>query len=74
MKIKRYALAGTGSRGFEMFAQPFTQGHAETAELVALCDTNPLRLGSAAAETSGDPAGFTHFDEMVRKPIPTEQS
>lgn len=38
MKKIRYALAGTGSRGVSMFAEPFVKGYADVAELVCLCD------------------------------------
>ncbi|MEV6970872.1 Gfo/Idh/MocA family oxidoreductase [Hamadaea sp. NPDC051192] len=40
---KRYALVGTGSRA-EMFERAVVRDHAATASLVALCDTNPVRV------------------------------
>ncbi|NUO61774.1 MAG: Gfo/Idh/MocA family oxidoreductase [Hamadaea sp.] len=40
---KRYALVGTGSRA-EMFERAVVRDHAATASLVALCDTNPIRV------------------------------
>ncbi len=45
---KRYALVGVGSRGLSMFAQPLLRDFADCADLVALCDLNPLRLQHAA--------------------------
>jgi predicted dehydrogenase len=43
MTRKRYALVGTGSRA-RMYLRALTGSHADVGELVALCDTNPVRL------------------------------
>ncbi|WP_152364200.1 Gfo/Idh/MocA family oxidoreductase [Microlunatus speluncae] len=43
MTRKRYALVGTGSRA-RMYLKALTETHADVGELVALCDTNPVRL------------------------------
>ncbi|MFA6959729.1 MAG: Gfo/Idh/MocA family oxidoreductase [Opitutaceae bacterium] len=40
---KRYALVGTGSRS-RMFRDALIKTHADTSELVAICDMNPLRM------------------------------
>src|SRR5688572_6684174 len=40
---RRYAIVGTGARA-EMFVRALIDDHAGTAELVALCDVNPLRM------------------------------
>ncbi len=40
---RRYAIVGTGARA-EMFVRALIDDHAGTAELVALCDVNPVRM------------------------------
>jgi len=40
---KRYAIVGTGSRSV-MFRDAILKTYADTCELVALCDINPLRM------------------------------
>ena len=47
MAAKRYAIVGTGGRGLGMFARPLLSDFLDTAELVGLCDHNPLRLAAA---------------------------
>lgn len=41
--LKRYAIVGTGSRSM-MFRDAILNTYADTCELVALCDVNPLRM------------------------------
>lgn len=65
----RYALVGTGSRGLSMFARPLLRDLTDCAELVALCDLNPLRLQYAQGELA-PLAGhtlptYTSLDEML---------
>jgi predicted dehydrogenase len=43
--MRRYAVVGTGARA-EMFVRALTTTHAGRAELVALCDPNPLRIAA----------------------------
>ncbi|PRZ09592.1 oxidoreductase family protein [Isoptericola sp. CG 20/1183] len=40
---RRYAVIGTGHRA-RLYVDAMTDAHADVAELVALCDTNPHRL------------------------------
>jgi len=70
MAAKRYALVGTGGRGLGMFAGPLSRDFPETAELVALCDANPLRAAAAARELDAEVPTFTDFDEMMAKVDP----
>jgi predicted dehydrogenase len=42
-KPRRYAIVGTGSRA-RMYVEALTGSHADVAELVALCDPNPVRM------------------------------
>ncbi len=65
MEKKRYALVGTGNRGLGMFARPLAADFPDTAELVALCDINPLRMTAAAAEAGLDIPQFTSFADMM---------
>jgi len=75
---KRYALAGVGSRGMSMFALPMLRDFADCAELVALCDLNPLRLQNAVRELAplaghalpaytslGEMLAVTHPDTLI---------
>ncbi|GAA5187885.1 Gfo/Idh/MocA family oxidoreductase [Rugosimonospora acidiphila] len=41
----RYAIVGTGSRA-EMFVKALAVEHSDTAQLVALCDVNPVRMNA----------------------------
>ncbi|MFO7897588.1 MAG: Gfo/Idh/MocA family oxidoreductase [Planctomycetota bacterium] len=70
MEKKRYALVGTGHRGLGMFARPLTGDFPETAELVAVCDINPLRMKAAADELQLDVPQFTETAEMLRATEP----
>lgn len=45
----KYAIVGTGGR-HQMFRNAVTETHAETAELVALCDVNQSRLALSASK------------------------
>lgn len=42
-KIKRYAIVGTGNRS-EMYSRALLSDFSEHGRLVAMCDTNPLRM------------------------------
>jgi predicted dehydrogenase len=69
---KRYALVGTGSRA-EMFERAIAHDHAATSSLVALCDTNPVRVRAhqrLLAELGAPPAAAYDagdFAEMLAK-------
>ena len=64
---RRYALVGTGSRA-RMFRDALVGTYAETCELVALCDTNPLRMAAWQEEAGlALPAyGPDEFEKMIR--------
>nr|MDD6335641.1 Gfo/Idh/MocA family oxidoreductase [bacterium] len=66
---KRYALVGTGHRGAYSYALPIYQDFADVAQLVALCDKNPLRMAYVAGLV-GNPETFTDFDAMLRQTKP----
>jgi predicted dehydrogenase len=48
-----------------MFANPLVTDFSETAELVGLCDANPLRVEAFAAMLARPAPTFTDFDEMI---------
>jgi predicted dehydrogenase len=48
----RYAIVGTGAR-HAMFSQALSRTFADTSDLVALCDCNPVRLALAAGAVPG---------------------
>lgn len=66
----KYAIVGTGSR-HAMFRRAITQTHPNDNELVALCDSNPVRLGVSAALVPEQPGngiatyGAAEFDRML---------
>ncbi|MFH1497557.1 MAG: Gfo/Idh/MocA family oxidoreductase [Verrucomicrobiota bacterium] len=64
---KRYAIVGTGSRS-RMFRDAILQTYADTCELVALCDSNPLRAAVWQSDINLNlPVyGPANFEEMLR--------
>ena len=70
MEAKRYAIVGTGVRGRCMYAQPLCTDFSATTELVALCDSNALRLDAVARQLPRKLATFTDFNEMLAKTDP----
>ena len=70
MPLRRYAIVGLGGRGLGMFARPLMEDFAATAELAAVCDSNPIRMANAVADLPRPVAQFTDFDEMLRAADP----
>ncbi|GAA3871786.1 Gfo/Idh/MocA family oxidoreductase [Tessaracoccus defluvii] len=69
---RRFAVIGTGHRS-GMYVSAITGDHADVAELVAWCDTNPGRMGVYDAEAGdalglGGPAGLPQYgpDDLER--------
>lgn len=69
---RRYAVVGTGHRA-GMYVGAVTGPHADVAELVAWCDTNPARMAyyddeAGAALGLGGPAGLPRYgaDDVAR--------
>jgi predicted dehydrogenase len=58
---RRYAVIGTGDRALEMYVRPLAGPYADVAELVGLCDPNPIRA-AAVAELAGVP-GVRRFED-----------
>lgn len=65
MAAKRYAIVGTGGRGLGMFARPLLSDFLDTAELVGLCDHNPLRLAAANQMLGTALPTFTDFQALL---------
>lgn len=66
---KRYAIAGTGVRSL-CFANALLNEHHGTCELVALLDTNPLRMAGFCELLARDIPRFADFAEMARSARP----
>ena len=64
---KRYALIGAGARGTSMFAEPIAKELPETAELVAMVDSNPARLDFANALLPRPVRLYADTDAMLRE-------
>jgi len=71
----RYAIVGTGAR-HAMFSLALSKTFSETADLVALCDCNPVRLAVAAGQVSGQSGngiatyGADEFERMIAEQRP----
>lgn len=70
----RYAIVGTGARA-EMFARALAVEHAERAALVALADTNPVRMRAhnEALVALGAPAAATYDAADFRQMLDQER-
>lgn len=62
---KRYVLIGTGVRGLGMFGRPLVNDYPNSAELVGVMDTNPLRAKAALKILEVDLPVYTDFDTMI---------
>jgi predicted dehydrogenase len=61
MPGQRYALVGTGSRA-GMYVEDILHRHAPVAQLVALCDSNPVRMNYYARQASYAVPCYSHHD------------
>lgn len=68
--MKKYAIIGTGGRGYLMYGKAIVERFSDVAQLVGLCDPNPKRCGYVQSQLSNDIPAFTDFDEMVEKTRP----
>lgn len=62
---RRYALIGTGSRGSSMWGRDLLEGWREDLDLVALCDTNPLRAERARQIIRTNAPVYTSVEETL---------
>jgi len=65
--VKRFALVGCGVRGISMYAMPLSKYYADAGQLVAICDSNPVRLAACNGYLGTPVPAFTDFDEMLRE-------
>lgn len=68
--MKKYAIVGTGARGYFMFGQAIVERYRHLASLVGLCDTNPKRARWVQEQLGGDVPVFTDFDQMIQQTKP----
>ncbi len=66
--MKRYVLAGAGSRALSMFARPICEQYRHSAALVGVYDTNSVRANGLARAC--DVPAFDDFDTMLRETRP----
>lgn len=67
---RRVAIIGTGHRGTGMWGQELLANCGDHVELVALCDTNPIRLARARDAIGVPVAIFTDHATMLREARP----
>lgn len=62
--MKKYVIVGAGGRALGMFAKPFASELKGVAELVGVCDVNPVRA-NILSEQAGNVPVFDDFDAMI---------
>jgi predicted dehydrogenase len=62
----RVAVVGTGHRGSGMWGRELIAGWCDDLEMVALCDTNALRVARSREAMGTSAPVFTDLDEMIR--------
>jgi predicted dehydrogenase len=67
--MNRLAIVGAGHRALTMYLRPLRDDFSESARIVGICDSNPLRAAYLAREVPGVPA-FDDFDVMMRATAP----
>ena len=63
--MKKYVIAGTGTRGLHMFGKPLVSKYSEFARLAGVFDTNVKRANVFKKMTGGDLEVFEDFDHML---------
>ena len=62
---RRYALIGTGNRGTTMWGRDLLNGWRSDVDLVAICDTNPLRAERARTMIKSNAPIYTSIEETL---------
>jgi predicted dehydrogenase len=62
---RRYALIGTGNRGTTMWGKDLLEGWRGNVDLVAICDTNPLRAERARTMIRSNAPIYTSIEETL---------
>lgn len=65
--MKKYVLAGTGSRGAESYVKPLTELYGDCAGLCGLYDTNKKRAETVSKMAAYDVPVFDDWGEMLNK-------
>lgn len=68
--MRRYAIVGTGARGYFMFGQAIVERYANQAVLVGLCDPNPRRAQYVQEQLQAEVPVYEDFDLMVAEQKP----
>ena len=64
--MKKYVIAGTGSRGSESYIKPLTELYGDCAKLCGVYDSNKKRAGLAAKMAAYDVPVFDEWENMLR--------
>ena len=67
---RRYALIGTGNRGTTMWGGNLLEGWRNEVDLVAICDTNPLRAERARTMIKSNAPIYTSIEETLAQAKP----
>ncbi|MEO5806465.1 Gfo/Idh/MocA family oxidoreductase [Devosia sp.] len=67
---RKFALVGTGNRGTTMWGQNLLEGWRDKVDLVAICDTNPLRAERARAMIGSNVPIYTDIATTLREARP----
>jgi len=67
---RRFALIGTGNRGTTMWGRDLLEGWRSEVDLVAICDTNPLRAERARTMIKSNAPIYTGIEETLTQSRP----
>lgn len=72
MMVKRYAIVGTGARGYFMFAKAIVERFSDRALLVGMCDSNLKRAWYVREQLAVEVPLYadTDFDRMLEETNP----
>lgn len=68
--MKKYVIAGAGSRGLYMYAIPLVRDFADAAKLVGVYDVNSKRSELLSREVGGSVTVYRNFEEMLQAARP----
>jgi len=64
--MKKYVLAGTGSRGAESYVKPLTELYGDCAKLCGIYDANKKRAALVSKMTAYDVPVFDEWENMLK--------
>lgn len=68
--MKRYVIAGTGSRGISAYLIPLTTQYTDCVQICGLYDINPKRAALGARKAGYEIPVFEDFDRMLKETNP----